>query len=39
VDEEGTLKLDDAFGYRWTLEAPGVPFVSYGERLGQWLLL
>jgi hypothetical protein len=28
LDEEGTPKLDDAFGYRWTLEAPEVPFVS-----------
>jgi catechol 2,3-dioxygenase-like lactoylglutathione lyase family enzyme len=37
VGEEGTLKLDDAFGYRWTLEALEVPFVSYGERLGHWL--
>jgi hypothetical protein len=39
VDEEGTLKLEDAFGYRWTLETTEAPFVSYGERLGRWLVV
>jgi catechol 2,3-dioxygenase-like lactoylglutathione lyase family enzyme len=37
VDEDGFTKLEDRFGYRWTLEEPETAFVSYGERVGQWL--
>ena len=37
VDDDGFTKLEDRFGYHWTLEVPEVPFVSYGERVGQWL--
>jgi hypothetical protein len=37
VEENGSTKLEDRFGYRRTPEEPAVAFVSYGERLGQWL--
>jgi catechol 2,3-dioxygenase-like lactoylglutathione lyase family enzyme len=37
VEEDGYTKLADSFGYRWALEEPDDAFVSYGERVGQWL--
>lgn len=37
VREDGSTKLEDRFGYRWTLEEPDAAFVSYGERVGRWL--
>jgi catechol 2,3-dioxygenase-like lactoylglutathione lyase family enzyme len=36
-DNEGRLKFDDRFGYRWTLDEPQSGFESYGEAEGKWL--
>jgi catechol 2,3-dioxygenase-like lactoylglutathione lyase family enzyme len=33
----GEIKFDDPFGFRWTLEAPDVPFLSTVALAGRWL--
>jgi catechol 2,3-dioxygenase-like lactoylglutathione lyase family enzyme len=36
-DNDVGAKIDDRFGYRWTLDEPDAGFTSNGEAHGRWL--